>query len=97
MKIPVTSRFPLKIILDHYKRRTPCIDCGNNYPAECMEFDHLPQFKKEVNISRLCHDGNVGRLRVELKKCQLVCANCHRVRTRLRRIEATARVTDIEF
>ena len=62
----------------------PCKDCGIKYPEFVMEFDHLPQFKKEFNISCGAFK-NPDQLREEMLKCELVCANCHKIRTHTRR------------
>ncbi len=45
-----------------------------------MEFDHLGD--KIMDIARMTNSGcSVERLLAEVAKCELVCANCHRVRT----------------
>lgn len=54
-----------------------CKDCGNGDPR-VLEFDHVE--KKSYNISSVCYVGE--RFEQELKKCELVCANCHKIRTR---------------
>ena len=62
------------------KAKTPCADCGQIFHHYAMDFDHLPQYEKSFEISNAL---NVSRERLvaELAKCELVCANCHRVRT----------------
>ena len=64
--------------LREYKERTPCHDCGTKFPHYVMDFDHLRDKTKEV--SQLVGYGR-RRLWDEIKKCDLVCANCHRIRT----------------
>lgn len=56
-----------------------CVDCGEDDPI-VLEFDHVRGVKEE-NISRLLRSGSEERLRAELEKCDVVCANCHRKRT----------------
>lgn len=64
-------------------KHLPCMDCGGRYPSECMEFDHRDPSRKKFNIS--LHSGySVKQFATEIAKCDLVCANCHRVRTRSR-------------
>ena len=63
----------------------PCADCGIKYPPVCMDFDHLPQYEKKFTISRSTHI-TVEALLLEVAKCEVVCANCHRIRTANRRI-----------
>jgi hypothetical protein len=61
------------------KENTPCADCGKKYPYYVMDFDHLGD--KEFDINYLTATGRCGKLRDEIKKCEVVCANCHRIRT----------------
>ena len=65
----------------------PCLDCGGSFPPECMDFDHV-RGEKEFALG----GANVSRSREsvdqEIAKCDLVCANCHRIRTEARRLQA---------
>jgi hypothetical protein len=64
----------------------PCMDCGREYPGCCMDFDHRPGTQKLATIGYLVGRGvNVDALMREIDKCDLVCANCHRIRTRDRK------------
>lgn len=79
------------------KSRTACFDCGNHFPHVAMDFDHVGVADKDRDISALIHAGvSRERLDLEIAKCELVCANCHRVRTYTRRqarlVEADALV-----
>lgn len=59
----------------------PCTDCGVSYPSVCMDFDHISDDKENV-ISQLVHIGSsLKRIQGEIDKCEVVCANCHRIRT----------------
>jgi len=72
-----------KHYVDELKRQ-PCSDCGVSYPPYVMDFDHA-RGEKSLNVSKL-RNGRLAwsRLLAELDKCDVVCANCHRIRTRLR-------------
>jgi hypothetical protein len=61
----------------------PCVDCSGRFPPECMDFDHRPNEKKVGRVSTLVR-GTLDKLMDEIRKCDLVCANCHRIRTRKR-------------
>lgn len=64
----------------------PCTDCGNSFPTCCMDFDHRLGTVKSYNVaSMFAHHYNKELILKELDKCDLVCANCHRIRTRDRR------------
>jgi hypothetical protein len=56
----------------------PCADCGHKFPHPCMEFDHVRGVKKFC-VSQI--NGSMKRIREEIAKCEVVCANCHRIRT----------------
>jgi hypothetical protein len=60
------------------KTTTPCHDCGVFYHFSQMDFDHLSD--KKACISDLL-DRGMAILKEEIGKCEIVCANCHRLRT----------------
>lgn len=70
-------------IIWEYKARRPCSDCGNKYPPEAMDFDHV-RGPKAFNIGN-ARSVALKALAVEIAKCDLVCATCHRLRTCERR------------
>lgn len=59
----------------------PCMDCGQSYPFYVMDLDHRDPATKTDAINHLTKDGQIVKLREELAKCDVVCANCHRERT----------------
>lgn len=69
------------------KEAKPCTDCNQYYPYYVMDFDHLEN--KEFEMNKLVNKGSYLRLRTEIAKCELVCSNCHRIRTHLRREAST--------
>jgi hypothetical protein len=77
---PIRRRNNRKFIIE-YKSGKPCIDCGKVYPHYVMDFDHLPQFKKEIKIAKNGRQFSKKTLIKEFSKCELVCSNCHRERT----------------
>lgn len=63
----------------------PCADCGIQYPLCVMDFDHLDRTTKLVDIGKLARKGwSLARVQQEIDKCEVVCANCHRIRTHIR-------------
>lgn len=61
-----------------------CVSCGwydiNN--LQVLHFDHEDKNTKEYNIGRLTSTGaSLKIIETEIKKCKLLCANCHRKRT----------------
>lgn len=61
----------------------PCMDCGQRFPYYVMDFDHRGD--KEVLVGRLVDSLSLRRLLAEIAKCDVVCSNCHRIRTHVRR------------
>lgn len=70
--------------LANYKLEHGCADCGYRKFAGALDFDHLPGTKKLANVTAL-YLASWERLLGEIAKCEVVCANCHRERTALRR------------
>lgn len=70
-----------KNFIRKFKDGKPCTDCKRVYPHYVMDFDHLPQFKKEIKIASHGTLHSEETLLKEFAKCELVCANCHRERT----------------
>lgn len=62
------------------------MDCGLHpeYLA-VLEFDHRPNEVKSFNISSRMYSGKIEDLIAEIEKCDIVCANCHRIRTTKRK------------
>ena len=65
-------------------KKGPCLDCGGRFHPDAMDFDHRVPSEKSFSISK-AKDAKFELLKRELAKCDLVCANCHRVRTARRR------------
>lgn len=71
-----------KTWLYNYLLEHPCVDCGEDDPV-VLEFDHLKD--KIDNVGKMAADGvSLKKLREEIAKCQVVCANCHKRRTAMR-------------
>ena len=72
-----------------YKIDNPtCTDCKIDYPYFVLDFDHLPQFEKSFSLSAAGHkDKNMYQILAEIDKCEIVCSNCHRFRTEMRKAE----------
>ena len=70
-------------------RSVPCADCGERFPQFAMDFDHRDAHQKVRGVSRMIN-GSIDRMLAEAAKCDIVCANCHRLRTFQRRQVARA-------
>ena len=67
------------------KTKTPCVDCGINYPYYVMDFDHV-RGQKHANVMELVSTLSKKKIDEEIAKCEIVCSNCHRIRTHIRKM-----------
>jgi len=66
--------------LRKYKEAKGCQYCGYNENAVALQFDHRNRRSKYQNVSSLiCRRLSV--LFAEIRKCRILCANCHLIRT----------------
>ena len=62
-------------------QKNSCKDC-NNSDILVLEFDHIDPTTKTMCISEMLRNGNSwDNILLEIQKCEVVCANCHRIRT----------------
>jgi hypothetical protein len=73
-----------RAVVREIKSSTPCADCRHKFHWCMMDFDHV-RGKKLFTIGRLHIGCSINRLYREIAKCDVVCANCHRMRTFRRR------------
>lgn len=62
-----------------YKEAHTCTDCHESFPHYVLEFDHITE--KSFCIGRYVNSVGLDKLIKEIMKCEIVCANCHSVRT----------------
>ena len=74
---------------DNYKEELGCHDCKKEFPAWMLDFDHLPEYSKRGNPARLAQRFGWQVGLEELKRCEVVCPNCHRIRTYTRAQDAS--------
>jgi len=79
------ARATTRKLIDELKSH-PGPDCGGTFPPVLKDFDHVRGTKRGI-ISRLS-GGRMAKAKLleEIAKCEVVCANCHRLRTLLRRL-----------
>jgi hypothetical protein len=65
------------------QKAVPCTDCNNRFHSVAMDFDHIPERgKKKFSISSgVVKMRSMNSIIAEISKCEVVCSNCHRVRT----------------
>jgi hypothetical protein len=55
-----------------------CCGCGI---SENLQFDHIDRTQKQFVISEII-DWHISKIIPEVNKCQLLCSECHNVKTR---------------
>lgn len=67
----------VKEFISNYKIEKGCTDCGYNSHHSALDFDHIIGVKS-INVSNA---KSISQALKEIEKCEVVCANCHRIRT----------------
>lgn len=70
-----------RFLFEYYNTHS-CVDCGEKDPV-VLEFDHIGEKYKGIAI--MVNRGlSMERLKKEIAKCEVVCANCHKRRTAMK-------------
>ncbi len=64
-----------------YKEKKGCADCRQHFPHYVLEFDHMPGFVKIDVVYRVLRNYGEEMAWKEVAKCEVVCSNCHKIRT----------------
>ena len=56
-----------------------CALCKIEYPPCAMEFHHTNPSNKKFNISNYLLGTTWENIEAEIRKCVLLCANCHKI------------------
>jgi DNA-binding MarR family transcriptional regulator len=84
----------IKAEIDAIKSR-PCMDCKGTFDPVCMDFDHRPGEEKRFSVAEWRNwkkQTSMKGIMDEIAKCDIVCSNCHRLRT-VRRLREKNEVT----
>lgn len=73
-------RNDLRKFVIEYLSVNPCVDCGESNPI-VLDFDHVMGDKTD-SVSRMVMVGfSIKKISEEINKCDVRCANCHRIVT----------------
>ncbi len=67
----------MRLFYNQLKESLECAQCGESHPAT-LQFHHRNPQKKDFNLSEAVRQGyGVERIKREIAKCTVLCANCH--------------------
>ena len=67
--------------LNAIKLEQGCVKCGYNAHAAALDFNHIDPSTKSFNIGCKTSSLSLDKLLEEVAKCEVMCANCHRIHT----------------
>ena len=62
------------------KLKRGCACCGYSASAYALDFDHIDPGTKAYDVAKMA-TRRLDKIQEEIAKCQVLCANCHRVKT----------------
>ena len=67
-------------VVNAYKLGKGCCKCGYKEAACALDFHHKEPSEKSKSVSRMIDDNySLDKIFQEIKKCKILCANCHRI------------------
>jgi hypothetical protein len=74
------KQYLLRYWLYSIKKKSKCEICGFDKHPAALEFHHKNPLEKDIAICHLVkYKRNKEAILEELKKCILICANCHKI------------------
>lgn len=70
-------RVKIQNYLRNYKLTSGCCVCGYNSHHAALEFDHV----RGIKSFNVCNAKSIKSAIAEIIKCDVVCSNCHKIRT----------------
>jgi transcription elongation factor Elf1 len=67
----------LRVLWSEFKATLSCQHCGETHPAT-FDFHHIKKDPTNRKVHKLLQSQNYNSAREEIKKCMVLCANCHR-------------------
>ena len=65
--------------IKRYKTMCGCSKCGYNEHFTALDFHHVDPDSKEFSIANACRNKQLPAIKDEIRKCVVLCANCHRI------------------
>jgi hypothetical protein len=70
----------IRAYINNHLKANPCVDCGETNIV-VLEFDHIGDDKYFSISDATRHGYSIKKIEVEIAKCEVRCANCHRKKT----------------
>jgi hypothetical protein len=71
------NRKQAKAFIREIKSQSACVECGEDHPG-VLQFHHRDPQKKRADIYTMASQGwSLERIKREIAKCDVLCANCH--------------------
>lgn len=84
------SRFRMReqgrAFVDAYLAYNHCVDCGFS-DRRALQFDHVRGEKVRAVSEMVLRGSSLDKIRDEIAKCEVRCANCHSIVTHSRRVD----------
>lgn len=68
-----------KALVDQHKMNNGCSRCGYAEHPVALHYNHIQPSTKNKSVSQLVKKGVMEHIWEEIKKCEILCANCHSV------------------
>jgi len=86
-------RNKVKFNFQEFKATLKCAHCGENEPV-CLDFHHIDPSQKDRDVTKGISSWSYKKIMEEIKKCIVLCANCHRKEhKRLRNMAANNQIS----
>jgi len=72
-------RSKMKKFVFEIKKNLKCERCSYNKHPAALQFHHRDPNQKEMSIKDLTNRMSKERILEEIKKCEVLCANCHQI------------------
>ncbi len=74
------ARVRIRTYINDHLKANPCVDCGET-DIVVLEFDHIGDDKQFSISDAVRHGYGMAKVKAEIAKCEVRCANCHRKKT----------------
>jgi hypothetical protein len=78
-KAYMAERYATRRAMLNELKSVPCAHCGGSFPPYVMDFHHRDPEEKLFSIGATMISHKLSVLMAEVAKCDVVCANCHRI------------------